>query len=111
VVHYRENKFPTYLDALCVPNGFQFRLWDGSCWVEDQLGRNGVREMCTPILPAGIYSELQYAIAGTAHTPNEVIAAQCDCHPQLLIHEYDAFGLLRSGHRLQWLNIARELRA
>ena len=111
VVHYRETHFPTTAEDLCVPCGFQFSLWDGSCWVEDQLGRNGIREMCTPILPAGIYSKLEYTVAGTIHTPNEVIAAQSDCHPQLLIHEYDAFGLLRSGHRLQWLNIARELRA
>ena len=109
--HNRQKYFPTTLEDICVPNSFQFSLWDGKCWVEDQLGRNGIREMCTPILPVGIYSKLQYAVAGTAHTPNEVIAAQCDCHPQLLIHEYDAFGLLRSGHRLQWLNIARELRA
>ena len=111
VAHYREKHFPTTSEALCVPSGFRFSLWDGLCWVEDQLGRSEIREMCTPILPASIYTKLQYAITGTAHTPNEVIAAQCDCHPQLLIHEYDAFGLLRSGHRLQWLNIARELRA
>ncbi|KAI9441024.1 hypothetical protein H4582DRAFT_1515907 [Lactarius indigo] len=46
--------------------------------------------------------------AGRTTTSNEVIAGQADCPPELTPHEYLAFSGLRSGPRLQWLNVARE---
>ena len=109
--HYSHRNLPTTIDELCVPSGLKYRLHDGVGWVTKQLGQNDVRSMCTPALPDGIYRSLQWVVQGTTHTPNEVIARQSECHPELLNHEYDTFGLLRSGNRLQWLNIARELRA
>lgn len=70
-----------------------------------------VREKCTLKLPPGPYIGLQYAVNNTIHTSNEVIASQAKCPEVLTMHEYYAFGTLRSGHRLQWRNIARELTA
>jgi len=55
------------------------------------------------------YKTIHPFVSGTHHTSNEVVAAQADCPPELSIHEYIAFSALRSGPRLQWLNIAREL--
>ena len=109
--HYSSRNLPTSIDEICVENGLTYHLHDGEGWVANQLGRNDVRSMCTPTLPKGIYRSLQWVVQGTTHMPNEVIARQSECHPELLNHEYDAFGLLRCGNRLQWLNIARELRA
>ena len=109
--HYSYRNHPTTIEEICVENGLKFHLHDGEDWVADQLGRSNVRSMCTPTLPSGIYQNLQWVVQGTTHMPNEVIARQSECHAELLNHEYDAFGLLRSGNRLQWLNIARELRA
>lgn len=40
-----------------------------------------------------------------------MIANQSDCSTSLTLHEYIAFTGLRSGEKLQWLNIVRELRA
>lgn len=40
-----------------------------------------------------------------------MLANQADCSKDLSLHEYAAFVGLRAGPRLQWLNIARELRA
>ena len=109
--HYSSRKLPTSINEICVASGLTYHLHDGAGWVVNQLGRNDVRSMCTPTLPNGIYRSLQWVVQGTTHMPNEVIARQSECHPELLNHEYDAFGLLRCGNRLQWLNIARELRA
>ena len=109
--HYSSRSHPTSIGEICVESGLTFHLHDGADWVADQLGRSDVRSMCTPALPNGIYRSLQWVIEGTTHMPNKVIARQSECHPELLHHEYDAFGLLRSGNRLQWLNIVRELRA
>jgi hypothetical protein len=54
---------------------------------------------------------MQYAIDSTSHTSNEVLANQSECPSELNLHEYYAFGTLRSGPRIQWLNIAREVAA
>ncbi len=59
----------------------------------------------------GIYDNLQHAVRNTSHTSNEMIADQSNCSTSLTLHEYAAFAGLRSGERLQWLNIVRELRA
>jgi hypothetical protein len=48
-------------------------------------------------------------VSGAQHTSNDIIAAQANCPKEINIHEFIAFSGLRSGPRLQWLNIAREL--
>jgi hypothetical protein len=68
-------------------------------------------KLCTFLLPKGPYYDLQRYLAGTSHTSNKVIANQADCHKDITIHEFIAFGALRSGLLLQWMNILRELRA
>ena len=52
----------------------------------------------------------QYA-NGTFHASNDVLAAQAECPDDLSPSEFIAFGHLRSGGSLQWLNILRELRS
>jgi hypothetical protein len=64
---------------------------------------------CKMQLSMGPYRVLQYAVDGTSHTSNMVLSGQLNCPKELSIHEYLAFGNLRAGHRLQWLNILREL--
>ncbi|KAF8557183.1 hypothetical protein OG21DRAFT_1601805 [Imleria badia] len=52
----------------------------------------------------------QYGNA-TTHTSNPVLVAQASCTNGLTSSEFIAFGHLRSGGSLQWLNILRELRS
>ena len=97
--------------SICVKNGLRYALYD---WNEkrptaDLLGYCNVRQICTQQLLVGPYRALQYAVNDTIHTSNEVIANQAECPETLTKHEFYAFGILRSGHRLQWRNIAREL--
>ena len=100
-------------DDVCVNHGMIYQMYDSEkgCWTADLLGHVDVRLQCTFQLPPGPYANLQDTIVNTEHTSNEVIAWQGLCSHELTTHEFYAFGTLRSGHRLQWRNIARELRA
>ncbi|KAG0694113.1 hypothetical protein DFH29DRAFT_1035335, partial [Suillus ampliporus] len=112
--HYSNTRIPTEDDnTVCVNNGLVFRPFDPTtgAWAAEVLLHCDTSKSCTFILPNGPYNGLQRYIAGTSHTSNEVIANQADCHKDMTIHEFIAFGALRSGPRLQWMNVLRELRA
>ena len=93
-----------------IPNFFPFDTHTGLP-VSQAISHSDSRRHCTYKLPSGSYHNLQRYVDSTSHTSNEVIANQGDCHKDLSVHEYMAFGHLRSGGLLQWLNILRELRA
>ncbi|KAG2137479.1 hypothetical protein DEU56DRAFT_945983 [Suillus clintonianus] len=112
--HYSNTRIPTEdVDSVCVNNGLKFRPFDTitGAWAADVLLRCNASKLCTFLLPKGPYNALQSYVAGTSHTSNEVIANQADCHKDMTIHEFLAFGALRSGPHLQWMNVLRELRA
>lgn len=109
--HYRIREIYTATEEnICVPNGLRYRLYDASSqnWTADLLNRCDIRGNCTFTLPEGPFRPLQYALESTHHTSNQVLADQTAC-TGLNFHEYYHFATLRSGHRLQWRNIAREL--
>jgi hypothetical protein len=111
--HYRYARIPAFPDALCINNALRFALYDSSTriWASNLPVEMDIRHLCTFRLPDGPYKRLQYAVKGTSHSANQILARQYECPPELQLHEYIAFGLLRSGRRLQWLNILRELRS
>jgi len=106
-------QFPICLNETLLENGTKYRLYDRkNCgWVSDNLGRSNVTSMCSLELPEGPYRNMQDMVTDITHTSNDVIASQHKCSEGLSLHEYEAFGELRAGHRLQWINIARELRS
>ena len=110
--HYRPVNIPADEDSVCVKNGLRFRLYDQER-KESVLSsfRLNLDSYCTFRLPEGLYRHLQYAVAHTTHSHNKTIANQGDCPVNLSMHEQLAFSNLRCGPRLQWMNIARELRA
>jgi hypothetical protein len=110
--HYKNVQIPTQESSVLVNNGLSFKVHDRvrESWVIDSLSMSNVVELCTPSTPpSSPYSQLHLYVSGTEHTANDVIAAQADCPKDISLHEYIAFSGLRSGPRLQWLNIAREL--
>lgn len=112
VAHYASKPVPQATgENICVNNGLKYAMYDSrsSQWTKDLLGRCDVHRICTLQLPSGPYQKLQFALDGTAHTSNEVLAMQSECPKLLNLHEFYAFATLRSGDRLQWRNIAREL--
>jgi hypothetical protein len=94
-----------------VDNGLSFKLFDriGRSWVVGSFSQSSSTKLCTPPPPNSPYRHLHHFISGTQHTPNEIIGAQADCPGEISLHEFIAFSGLRSGPRLQWFNITREL--
>jgi hypothetical protein len=110
--HYKKIRIPAEKSSVLVNNGLSFRLFDDirGSWTIDSFVVSNVSDLCTPPIPSsGPYNTLRRFVCGTQHTPNEIIAAQADCPKEITLHEFHAFSGLRSGARLQWLNIAREL--
>ncbi|KAI9447738.1 hypothetical protein H4582DRAFT_2137682, partial [Lactarius indigo] len=110
--HYKAVQIPASQSQVLLNNGLSFKLFDrtGKSWAGRPFLGCTIANFCTPPLPTSSpYSKIHSFVTGTRHTSNEVIAAQADCPPELSPHEYIAFSGLRSGPRLQWLNIAREL--
>ncbi|KAE9375857.1 hypothetical protein N431DRAFT_556187 [Stipitochalara longipes BDJ] len=97
--------------SICLPNNLSFAMQDSKSQrgTSEHLNKYDIQERCTLKLPRGSYETLQYAVNDTKHTSNEVISKQGTCPDGLTVHEVHAFAALRSGHRLQWLNIAREI--
>lgn len=111
--HYRYARLPTTIEDICVKHALKYSLYDTSTrlWTVNRPPQIDTRHLCTFYLPPGPYKSLQNTVRGTSHTANQVLASQSECPSQLQLHEYIAFGLLRSGRHLQWLNILRELRS
>jgi len=111
--HYRFAKLPTDLNSVCVRNSLTFGLFDNSSeqWIPKEFGECLIRTECTFTLPEGPYRHLQFALRYSPLPPNQVIAKQSECPPEIQLNEYVAFGLVRPGRRIQWLNMLRELRA
>ncbi|KAF2802550.1 uncharacterized protein BDZ99DRAFT_550822 [Mytilinidion resinicola] len=112
ISHYRSKAVSTATEAdVLLNHGMRYDLRDSdreqtasSC-----IGDFTIRAACTLKLPCDPYRQLQNTLCNTTHTSNEIIARQWQCSPAMTLHEFYAFGALRAGHRLQWINIAREL--
>src|SRR6266702_392350 len=110
--HYKKVRIPADDSGVLLNNGLSFKLYDrkAKSWAARPFLGSNIANFCTPPIPVSSpYSKIHSFVSETHHTSNEVIAAQADCPPELSPHEYMAFSGLRSGPRLQWLNIAREL--
>ncbi|KAE9391905.1 hypothetical protein BT96DRAFT_1059147 [Gymnopus androsaceus JB14] len=124
---FGSKKLPVTQEEIFLPSGMKWRLYEprSRVWVRGSSPTSGVngnmfREADTtqkatlPISsnPSSIYlkAQLQYAVSATRHTSNQIIASQDLCPPQLSLHEYMSFASLRSGARIQWISLLRELR-
>ena len=110
--HYKKVQFPVEFGKCVVNNALRYRFRDKTCgcWLHDQNSPPSINLWCITQLPEGPYTSLQYAVDGTSHTQNCVIAEQGSCPADLSLPEFVSFGSLRAdGERTQWLNIKREL--
>ena len=110
--HYKQIKIPAEESSVLVNNGLSFKLFDcvRKSWAKCSFSASNASELCTPPIPStSPYNLLHRFVSNTQHTSNDIIASQADCPEEITLHEFLAFAGLRSGPRLQWLNIAREL--
>ncbi|KAK7677682.1 hypothetical protein QCA50_019373 [Cerrena zonata] len=110
--HYRTVKMPATESAVFRTHGSQWRLYDrdSKTWAANRFMGTSVADYGTYSLSHDSpYAYLQDTLSSTVHTSNEVLAEQVKCPSELTLHEHIAFGTLRSGGRIQWLNVMREL--
>ncbi|KAG8789659.1 hypothetical protein FRC12_013327 [Ceratobasidium sp. 428] len=110
--HYSTTKIPTTESAVGLNNGLTFQLFDtDKCtWAAGPFTQASFVKYGTFTLPANSsYRYLQFSLETTTHTSNQILADQSDCPEDLSLHEHYAFGTLRSGPRLQWMNMVRGL--
>jgi hypothetical protein len=55
------------------------------------------------------YKSLHFSLETWNHTENHVLAQKCNSHPDLSLREFESFGCLRAGIRLQLPRLARSL--
>ncbi|QRV92777.1 kinase-like protein [Ceratobasidium sp. AG-Ba] len=112
--HYSSTQIPATEDEVCVPNGMTLRLFDtmDESWADGPFRDTNFANYGTFSLPAkSPYRYLQFALRGTLHTSNQILADQFDCPKDINLLEHYQFGTLRSGGRIQWMNVVRELEA
>ena len=104
---------PAKESSIFVDNELSFMLFDlkHRSWVmKSPLSQFSTTELCNPPIPTSSpYRHAHQFVCNTQHTPNSIIAVQANCPDEINLHEFISFSGLRSGPRLQWLNIAREL--
>ncbi|KAJ7460834.1 hypothetical protein FB451DRAFT_1141265 [Mycena latifolia] len=105
--HYSGHHFPCNQSNVIQKHPLSYRLWDSVAkeWLPLKFPIIEIRDSCTPQFPSGPYQSLTWTAVSTTHTPNAVIARQSECSSELSYHEWEAFGHLRAGVRLQWRNI------
>ncbi|KAJ7483146.1 hypothetical protein FB451DRAFT_1555198 [Mycena latifolia] len=105
--HYKKHSFPCADSDVILNHPLRYQFWDAiaSEWLPFEFPIIDIREYCTPEFPSGPYLSLTWTAVSTTHTPNTVIARQSECSADLSYHEWEAFGHLRAGVRLQWRNI------
>ena len=102
--HYSELSPDTYPDSkFLVPNGYSVSYCDFKT-VFSYNGKRTYEDLCT-LKCEKPYDILQWAIAGTIHTENRVLAEQSTCPKNFSLNEFIKYGSFRAGHRLQMRNL------
>jgi hypothetical protein len=107
----------TRQDAIKPHSMSKYRVINSGTWACNPFSLDAstsfkyLRRLLTMHIDAnGPYGSLQPAVSSTTHTPNHIIASQNTCPENITLHDHEAFGHIRAGHRLQWRNMLRELR-
>ena len=111
-------KPPLEHDTVITPHSMsKYRILKNGSWASNPFSSNSeadlryLRGVCAmEVTPDGPYKTLQFSASGTTHTSNQIIASQHTCSTTITLHDYEAFGHLRAGHKLQWRNMLKELR-
>lgn len=89
-------------DSFVVDNTYNCVFNTNEQELPPKMSDEHIKKLCTLKVDDKEYSGLQWALNGTKHTQNEVIARQKECPQNLSLSEFKNFGSLRAdGHRLQ----------
>ncbi|KAI5896513.1 uncharacterized protein SCHCODRAFT_02569139 [Schizophyllum commune H4-8] len=109
--HYRNTRMPCDEEDAIKNHAPRWWLYDTTAgdYLQQPLPAIDLHKHCGPVALPSPYDTLQWTVEGTSHKSNLVIARQSECPAQLSLHEWEAFGHLRAGVRLQWHNIILQL--
>lgn len=110
VTHYSGRQLPAQEHVICLNHGPQWYYHDNntSTWTSVAYDSD-VSNICQLKSPlSALYNGLEGFLHAPVHNSNDVLADQANCSPNLSLHEFIAFGALRAGEQIQWLNILRE---
>lgn len=96
------------LDEVFVSNGLLPKMKDTTTpllWTAEQVAKPSLQRYCISKLSSSLHDQLGRQVNFTTHSQNSVIAKHVRSPPEMGPHEYIVFGSLRSGERLQWLNL------
>ncbi|KIX98577.1 uncharacterized protein Z520_05878 [Fonsecaea multimorphosa CBS 102226] len=96
------------VDPVFVSNGLHPRMNDtakGSLWTAEQTANTSLQHYCYTKLTDSSDGVFNGYVNFTSHTQNQVISQQSMCPLEMGSHEFVLLGSLRSGERLQLLNI------
>ncbi|KAG6830941.1 hypothetical protein H0H92_013869 [Tricholoma furcatifolium] len=111
--HQRIEDVDHNLTSILVNNGLSYSLFDTvhGRWVKNSFSDCTIESVCMfQLQRSSSYYALRYAMQAVTHSANRSLAEQMYVPPELGLHEHIAFGTLRCGPLLQWLNLLRELR-
>jgi hypothetical protein len=100
--HYSHVQAPASERYICVNSGLKYRLYDATdnSWAAGPFSDFSMAPHGTLLLAnTSPYAYLSYALQGTEHSTNRVVADRASCPKDLTLQEHDAFGSLRSGGR------------
>ncbi|KIW18198.1 hypothetical protein PV08_02486 [Exophiala spinifera] len=102
------------LGPVSVGNGLKFAMcdsWSKVVWTASQRQKTTIRQACASKLPDTLDTLLGPLVHTTSHSHNSVIVKQTQRPAGMSAPEYILYGTVRSGERLQWINILTVLRS
>ncbi|KAF2104829.1 hypothetical protein NA57DRAFT_30565 [Rhizodiscina lignyota] len=114
--HYRQVNFPVPLSEVCLPNRFEFGLYDSKTkvWTANFIDFAKLSHHVAVKLPGkspfrALYTLPQFAPDSNGRTSNEIIASQTECPATMSTHEFTTFQSLQSGKFRRWVYLLIEL--
>ena len=119
--HYHKRHVNEGSKAFSVPCGLRFESYQltEQRWLSTdcKLDMRSKFDYCYNLTPNEVmvkrdwnqYRSLHGFTQTTKHATNNIVSDQSTCSTALTLHEFEAYGRLRSGISIQWLNISREL--
>ncbi|KAH8801966.1 hypothetical protein DL96DRAFT_1475929 [Flagelloscypha sp. PMI_526] len=112
--HYKERKLPAKETDVIVNHALRWALFDTksrtliSSRSHDYLDLSLLSALSIEVES---YKPLEFSLPRCTHSVTQVLAEHHGCSPSMSTHEYIAYGSLRAGPFVQWLNLATELRS
>ena len=104
-------------DAIKPHSMNKYRVLSGGVWASNPFSsyheasfQHLLELLAMEIDSNGPYGHLRPAVSTTTYTSNQIIASQDICSESITLHDHEAFGHIRAGHKLQWRGMLRELR-